>query len=77
MQLAPSRIDDGALDAKLQRLETLTLDSRDDSARLRRSGDGRAAQAAAAEGADRDTRAAEGRKAQMQNGPDRMLRGSQ
>ncbi|HTH25142.1 MAG TPA: DUF1800 domain-containing protein [Vicinamibacterales bacterium] len=58
-QLAPSRIDDGALTAKLRHLETLTLDSET----IQRDYAGPAMaerRKRAAEGADRNTRAAEG-----------------
>jgi uncharacterized protein (DUF1800 family) len=58
VQLAPSRIDDGALTAKLQSLETLTLDS----GTIQRDYAGPAMaerRKRAAEGADKDTRATE------------------
>ena len=58
-QLAPSRIDDGALTTKLRHLETLTLDSET----IQRDYAGPAMaerRKRAAEGADRNTRAAEG-----------------
>jgi uncharacterized protein (DUF1800 family) len=69
LQLSPTRIDNGALEARLQRLETLTLDSktiqRDYAGpamaeRRKRAAKGADQTARAAEGADQAPRAAEG-----------------
>ena len=71
LQLTPARIDNSALDAKLQRLETLTLDSRT----IQRDYSGPAMierRKRAAESAD--TRATEGTES-PDPGPDRMIRG--
>jgi len=78
MQLAPSRIDDGALTAKLQRLETLTLDSET----IQRDYAGPAMaerRKRAAESADRDTRATEGtdKNTRATEGTDRNTRATE
>ena len=81
-QLAPSRIDDGALTAKLRHLETLTLDSetiqRDYAGpamaeRRKRAAEGADRNTRAAEGAGQTTRATEGTEGSDQNA-NRMMR---
>ena len=81
-QLAPSRIDDGALSAKLRHLETLTLDSetiqRDYAGpamaeRRKRAAEGADRNTRAAEGAGQTTRATEGTEGSDQNA-NRMMR---
>jgi len=81
-QLAPSRIDDGALTTKLRHLETLTLDSetiqRDYAGpamaeRRKRAAEGADRNTRAAEGAGQTTRATEGTEGSDQNA-NRMMR---
>jgi uncharacterized protein (DUF1800 family) len=87
-QLTPSRIEDGALEAKLQRLETLALDSetiqRDYAGpamaeRRKRAAEGADRNTRATEGAERNTRAAEGtdRNTRAAEGTDRNTRAAE
>ncbi|MBY0495670.1 MAG: DUF1800 domain-containing protein [Cyanobacteria bacterium] len=77
MQLTPSRIDNRAIEAKLQRLETLTLDSQT----IQREYSGpamverRQRRAAATESTDRKTRATEGTESSDQNAGAQRMRG--
>jgi uncharacterized protein (DUF1800 family) len=66
-QLAPSRIDNSALEAKLRRLETLTLDSETIQREYAGPTMAERRQRRAAEGADQDTRAAESTESSDRN----------